>query len=63
MAKMDSFKAWLKPKEKKSGKVDTLEKNDFKALNIAAFQIFGPVLLILLVLFALVIFLILKVWN
>ncbi|EOS60107.1 hypothetical protein C815_01674 [Firmicutes bacterium M10-2] len=35
----------LEKKQKKPGKVDELEKDDFRALNKAAFQVFAPVIL------------------
>lgn len=53
----------LEAKEKQKGKTDTLEQNDFKALLIAAFSVFGPTLLLMLVFFALIIFVITLVWK
>lgn len=47
----------LEKKEKKPGKVDELEKDDFKALNKAAFQVFGPIIIGAITVLALVILL------
>ncbi|GJM59356.1 hypothetical protein [uncultured Dubosiella sp.] len=47
----------LEKKEKKPGKVDELEKDDFKALNKAAFQVFGPIIIGAIAVLALVILL------
>lgn len=53
----------LAKKEKQSDKVDLLEKNDFKALNSAAFQVFGPILLGAIVVLALVILIFLLIFG
>lgn len=52
-----SMHEMLEKKEKKPGKVDELEKDDFKALNKAAFQVFGPIIIGAIAVLALVILL------
>ena len=63
MFSFQDMKKMLEAKEKQKGKTDTLEKNDFKALLIAAFSVFGPTLLLMLVFFGLIIFVITLVWK
>ncbi|WP_290139116.1 hypothetical protein [uncultured Dubosiella sp.] len=50
-----SMHEMLEKKEKRPGKVDDLEKDDFRALNKAAFQVFVPVILGAVLILALVI--------
>mgnify|MGYP004445835473 CR=1 len=53
-------------KEKKTvkpGKQVELEKGDFQALISAAAQVFGPVLIGALLFFAIIIFIITKIWS
>ncbi|WP_304683946.1 hypothetical protein [Ileibacterium valens] len=50
-------------KEVEFGKEVRLEKDDYKALLIACFQIFMPVLLGMLAVFALLILIIVAIWN
>lgn len=45
------------------GRESRLEEGDFKALVIAAFEVFGPVLLGMLAVFALIILIIVMIWN
>lgn len=49
-------------KEVEFGKEIRLEAEDYKALCIAAFEIFGPVLLAMLGFFALIIFVMSMIW-
>lgn len=35
----------LEKKQKQPGRVDELEKDDFRALNKAAFQVFAPIII------------------
>lgn len=60
MSKRPSMRKMLEKKEKQAGKEDMLEKNDFKALMIAAFSVFGPILIAAIVLLA--IFIIVWTW-
>jgi hypothetical protein len=48
----------MEKQDKQNGKEDELEENDFKALLIAAFSVFGPILIGILVFFALIILLV-----
>lgn len=56
MSKRPSMRQMLEKKQKSSGKEDTLEKNDFMALLIGGFSIFGPIVLGAIVLLGLFIF-------
>ena len=53
----------LSKKEKKAGKEDVLEKNDFKALLIAAFSVMGPILIAGIVILGIAIFVFTKVFH
>lgn len=50
-------------KQVEEGKQSTLEKGDMKALIIAAFEIFGPVLLGMIAFFGLLIWIIVSIWG
>lgn len=59
----DLIRSIKEKKEVEPGREARLEKGDYKALVIAAFEIFGPVLLGMLALFALIILIIVAIWT
>lgn len=63
MSRLSSIKDSIKEKKEiQKGREAKLEKDDFKALNIAAFQVFGPVLIGSIIFFALIILIITLIW-
>ncbi|MCI9040282.1 hypothetical protein [Dubosiella newyorkensis] len=61
--KRPTMQEMLSKKEKQANKVDLLEKDDFKALNKAAFSVFGPVLIGAIVVLALVILIFTRMFS